>query len=208
LKTLRAKSESAERPIPGAPCGVDVMEAIHQRRAVRSYTGRKLERAMLLALLDAAVRAPSAMNQQPWSFAIVQDRDLLRRIGERAKQLSLAEARPGTPLWEHRSMLEDPNYDVFHGAGTLVVVCAAAGGWHTNEDCCLAAQNLMLAAHGLGLATCPIGFAREALGEPDTRRELGIQADQRVVMPIVVGFPSGHPAATPRREPRILAWRR
>jgi len=194
-------------PARWARCGVDVMDAIYERRAVRAYTDRRVEKERVLALIDAAIQAPSAVNQQPWAFAVVQDPSLLRHISERSKELSLAQVRPGTPLWEHRSMLADPAYDVFYRATTLIVVCSAPGLWPANEDCCLAAQNLMLAAHGLGLGTCPIGFAREALNEPAARAELAIPHDHAVVLPLVVGYPRERPERPPRRPGRILAWK-
>jgi nitroreductase len=188
-------------------CGVDVMDAIYDRRAVRAYSKRKVEVDVVKKLIDAAIHAPSAVNQQPWAFAVVQDAALLQRTSDRAKELTLAHAKPGTPLWEHRSMLEDPAFNVFYDGGTLIVLCAGPGILPANEDVCLAAENLMLAAHGLGLGTCPIGFAREALNEPGAKRELGIPEDHSVVMPILVGYPRERPAPTPRREARILSWK-
>lgn len=188
-------------------CGVDVMEAIYGRRAVRAYTTRGVDADTIHELIDAAIHAPSAVNEQPWAFVVVQDSALLKRISDRAKKLSLVHLKPGTPLWEHRAMLEDPSFNVFYDAGTLIAICAAPGAWPSNEDCCLAGQNLMLAAHGLGLATCPIGFAREALNEPDAKRELGVPADHSVVLPIIVGYPREEPQPTPRRPARILCWK-
>jgi nitroreductase len=195
------------RPIRWTCSGVDAMNAIYERRAVRAYTDGKVEKACVLALIDAAIQAPSALNQQPWAFVVVQERALLRRISERSKQLTLAVLEPGTPLWEHRAMLQDPAFDVFYGGSTLIVICATPGAWAANEDCCLAAQNLMLAAHALNLGTCPIGFARAALNEPGTKAELGIPADHSAVMPILVGHPRERPERPPRREACILAWK-
>jgi nitroreductase len=183
------------------------MEAIYERRAVRAFTPRKVEKERVLELIEAAIQAPSAVNQQPWAFAVVQDAALLGRISERSKQLSLAELRPGTPLWEHRAMLQDPAFDVFYDGTTLILVCARPGIWPANEDCCLAAQNLMLAAHAIGLGTCPIGFARAALNEPQIKIELALPADHSVVMPILVGYPRERPERPPRREACILAWK-
>lgn len=188
-------------------CGMDLFEAIRGRRAVRSYTDRRVEPALVQELLDAAVQAPSAINLQPWAFVVIQDADLLRRISTRAKQLTLAQLQPGTPLAEHRDVLEDPAFNVFYDGGTVIVVIATPGPWPSNEDCCLAAQNLMLAAHGLGLGTCPIGFAREAMNEPATKAELGIPADHSVVMPVLVGYPRERPAPPPRRAAVVLAWK-
>jgi nitroreductase len=187
--------------------GVDVIDAIYDRRAVRAYTPQRVEEDLVRRLINAAIHAPSAVNEQPWAFCVVQDPALLREISDRAKVLSLSRLRPGTPLWAHRSMLQDPDFNVFYDGSTLILVCAGPGEWPTNEDCCLAAQNLMLAAHGLGLGTCPIGFAREALNEFGAKRELGIPEDHTVVLPILVGHPRERPARTPRRPARILSWK-
>ena len=192
----------------GTRCGIDLLDAIHARRAVRAYTSRPVEPDVVRRLLDLAVRAPSAVNAQPWAFVVVQDVALLKRISDRAKVVTLAHAKPGTRVWEHRAMLEDPAFNVFYDATTLIVICAAPAGGQTSEDCCLAGQTLMLAAHGLGLATCPIGFAREALNEAEFRRELAIPADHAAVFPLIVGYAREVPLATERRAPRILAWKR
>jgi nitroreductase len=180
------------------------MQAIYERRAVRAYTARKVEPEVVRRLIDAAIQAPSAMNRQPWAFAVIQDERLLQRISDRSKQLVLAQIEPGMASSEHGGMLQDPAFNVFYDARTLIVVCASPGDWPPNEDCCLAAQNLMLAAHGMGLGTCPIGFARGALNEPAMKHELGIPGDHTVVLPIIVGYVREHPAPTPRRAARIL----
>lgn len=204
MKTGSRAVSTAERV---ERCGVDLMEAIHGRRAVRAYDGRPVSAEDVHVLLDAAVQAPSAMNLQPWAFVVVQRRELLERISERARERTLAELAPDGPWRELRAMLADPGHDVLHGAGTLIAICAQSGPWPANEDCCLAAQNLMLAAYGLGLGSCPIGLARGALNEPALRAEFSIPDDHSVVLPIVVGHPREHPAPTPRRQARLLAWK-
>jgi nitroreductase len=184
------------------------MDAIYQRRSVRQYTIHPVDPADVRTLIDAAIQAPSATNAQPWAFVVIQDAALLRRLSARSKERSLAGLRIGSPLWNHRSILADPAFDIFHGAGTLIVICAQDGtGWPTNEDCCMAGQNLLLAAHGLGLGACPIGFAREALDDPDVKRELGIPDAWTAVMPIVVGYAAETPEPGLRDDPRILCWK-
>jgi nitroreductase len=192
---------------PHVHTGVDVIDAIYDRRAVRSFKHRQVGADSISRLLDAAVQAPSAMNNQPWAFAIVQDLELQKRISDRSKQLVLAAMLPDSPLAELRAELEDPAFHVFYDATTVIVVCARLGDPGHLEDCSLAAQNLMLAAHGIGLATCPIGLAREAMNEPEFRRELGIPDDFTVVLPIALGYPRGRTEAPPRHEPRILGWK-
>jgi nitroreductase len=106
-----------------------------------------------------------------------------------------------------RATLEDPTFDVFYGAPLVVVICARDTGLHPEEDCALAAQNLMLAACSLGLGTCPIGIARDWLGQPEVKRELGIPADRAPVFPIAVGHPLAEPPPVERHPPEVLVWR-
>ena len=205
-------------------CGIDIpavaeetrifmsmLDAIYQRRSVRSYTTEPVDRDTVQRLLDAAVRAPSARNTQPWAFAIVQNAQRLRRYAERTKRLYLAEPPPAalaniprTVLRHFRDLFASPAYDVFHGAGTLVVIYAVAA--EGVPDCYLAAENLMLTACAMGLGTCPIGLARPCLEEPDIRAELGVPAGMVVALPIVVGVPAADSPPVDRHPARVISW--
>jgi len=73
------------------------------------------------------------------------------------------------------------------------------------EDCCLAAENLMLAARDEGLGTCWIGFARPWLDLPSTKHEMGLPAGHHVVAPIVLGYPKAWPESH-GRNPAEIHW--
>ena len=66
----------------------------------------------------------------------------------------------------------------------------------------------MLAATALGFATCPIGFAVQAFGDPEVKLELGIPAEVIAIAPVIVGVPTAVVPATTRREPLILSWKK
>lgn len=184
---------------------MDVLEAIRNRRAVRSYTDAAVEKDTIERLIDLAVRAPSAMNRQPWAFAVVYGRQRLLSLSQQAKAHLLRTISEASPLAEHREALADPAFDIFYGATSLIIVAATSEEDGASEDCALAAQNLMLAAHALELGTCWIGFARPWLNEPKAKAELGIPSHFRPVAPIVIGHPAPVPAnAHPRREPTII----
>jgi nitroreductase len=195
-----------------------VLEAIHGRRAVRSYLPTPIDDATVTALLDAAVQAPTAMHMEPWAFAVIQDRAVLRRLSERAKALLADEAirhrellrAPGLSSSEEHlaRMLADPAFNIFYDAGTLIVICAKPRGSFVTADCWLAGENLMLAAFGQGLGSCVIGFAVPLLNTPEVKRELGIPLDVLAVAPIIVGVPAGTTPAVPRKAPEILCWAR
>ena len=185
---------------------MDVMEAIYKRRSVRTYTDQRVDKMTVEALLKAAINAPSSMNEQPWAFVVIQDSKRLASWSDRIKAYILKRLKPESPLAKYRDMLSSPDYHIFHGAGTLVIICAKSDAHNGKEDCSLAAQNLMLAAYAMGLGTCPIGFARPWLNQASIKRGLSIPADYVPVFPVVVGYPSRDTPPVERRAPEILLW--
>ena len=160
-----------------------------------------------MELLQAAVWAPSAVNQQPWAFLVIRGREKLHEYSERAKAHMLEILPRYLELHQRSDELSGGSYNVFHNAGMLIVILAKPAEHPPSEDCCLAAQNLMLAAHGMGLGTCPIGFVRPWLNLGDVKTELGIPMSYTAVMPIVVGWPAGGTGPASRTEPEIVGWR-
>jgi nitroreductase len=185
------------------------MDAINQRRSVRDYLPGKLDRATIRTLLQAAVRAPTAMHGEPWVFAIVQDTRALERLSDQAKALFAEEAdrlhldRGGHAL----DIFSRPEFNIFYNAGTLIVICGRPIGPFVAADCWLAAQNLMLAAYAKGLGTCVIGSALLALNTPEGKAEAGIPSELSAFAAIIVGVPRGDTLLTTRKEPEIVAWK-
>jgi nitroreductase len=188
---------------------MSVVDAIYNRRSIRSFAPKQLDEATLRTLLAAAVRAPTAIHEEPWAFIIVQDVGLLKRLSDRARTFFLDEIqrlhldRDGHRLDKFKS----PDFNIFYNAGTLMVICSRSTGPFVVADCWLAAENLILAACSLGLGTCVIGSAVSGLNDPDVKAEFGIPADVVAVAPIIVGVPSGETPATTRKEPQVLIWK-
>lgn len=136
---------------------MDIFEALRTRRSIRKYTDEPITDGDLQELLEMAMLAPSAKNEQPWQFVVVRDGD------QRAK---LAKVSPYT----HMAAI----------APLVIVVCGdmreekAPGMWV--QDCSAATQNLLLACTGkqLGAVWCGVypeqdrvATAREILGLPE-----------------------------------------
>lgn len=183
---------------------MDLMDAVYHRRAVRAFKSEAVDRETIRFVIAAAVQAPSAMNRQPWSFVVVEDQPALERCSREAKAHLLKMMPEGGPLGEYRVLLADPGFHLFYHAPALIVICATSAEEGAAEDCCLAAENLMLAAHGAGLGTCWIGFARPWLDLPEGRKELGIPAHYVPVAPIAIGHPKAPAPPVPRRHADIL----
>ena len=75
---------------------MDINAAIQGRRSVREYTAQPVEDTIIRQLIGAAVRAPSAVNLQPWAFVVVRDQTILDRISREAKKHMLATLPPGS----------------------------------------------------------------------------------------------------------------
>ena len=184
---------------------MDLLEAIYTRRAVRHFAATPVDRGAVRKLIDAAVQAPSAVNTQPWHFTVVQDRALLARISREAQQLVLDNPPRGLPSGHIQELLRDPNFDIFYGAPTLVLVSSVTEDHWAVVNCALAAQNLMLAARAEGLGTCWIGFAEAWIGTENGRQALALPASHLPVAPIIVGRPASEPEPIPRRDP-LIHW--
>ena len=182
---------------------MDLKEAIYSRRATREFTAEPVEEKILRELIDAAVQAPSAVNQQPWSFRVVRDKALLGNISREAKAHVLRSTPLGLVSHHFDQILNDQSFDIFYHAPVLIVICSVAEMPWAVEDCALAAENLMLAARAAGLGTCWIGFAQGFLGTPEGKAALKIPPAYKPVAPIIVGHPKLAPAPVPRKEPEI-----
>ena len=182
---------------------MDLHEAIYTRRAVRAFTSETVPEGTLRVLIDAAVQAPSAVNEQAWSFCVVRDRALLSRISDCAKSHMLATTPTGLLSHHFEAILNDAQFDIFYRAPALIVISAPEKSPWRVENCALAAENLMLAACELGLGTCWIGFAQQWLRTPEGRVALDLPAGYEPVAPIIVGHPQAQPATVARKPPDI-----
>jgi nitroreductase len=184
---------------------MELMEAIVTRRATRQYADTPVEHARIEQFINAANLAPSSMNRQPWAFAVLADPERIEDFASRAK-LWLLENLAEHPVDPSLArVLEDPSYSLLHGAPVLVLILATSPGQQAAEDCCLAAENFMLAARDEGLGTCWIGLARPWFNLPALKAELKIPEKYHIVAPIVLGYPKGCPEPH-ERNPVEIHW--
>ena len=184
-----------------------IYEAINGRRSVRNYQQRPVDRALIEKLITQATQAPSSMNSQPWAFVVISDREKLTHYSTQTKSMILGALDDYPVLARYQGLLSQPDFDIFHGAPALMVICAKPEGSQPREDCCMAAQNFMLAAQAEKLGTCWIGFARIYLNQPIIKTELHIPQEYEIAAPLIVGYPATvPPASIPRKEAEILNW--
>jgi nitroreductase/Pyruvate/2-oxoacid:ferredoxin oxidoreductase delta subunit len=218
---------------------------IYQRRSNRLYRKRKLTRELVERVIEAGRFAPSAGNNQPWKFIVVQDPALLEEINQMCKKTLrffsklcvprawLDKTVPGDKaarlrtwqkvlLWilvwfvkgdaDQRAhgglnaVTSDPDYHTFFRAPTVILLLAdrrAIGG--TDLDIGICGQNMVLAAHSLGLGTCYVDLITKALSyDSKFRKKLGITPPFQIVTSLAIGHPLGEiDGIVSREQPRI-----
>ncbi len=184
---------------------MELSEAINGRHSVRDYTTEPVDEETIRRLIADAIQAPSAIDEQPWTFTVIRDQVLLDRASREAKEHMRAVSPAGAQPSHFKSMLDDADFHIFYHAPVLVLISAATEGAWVVADCALAAQNLMLAGYAAGLGSCWIGFAQNYLNTPEGKAAFGLPIAWIPVAPIILGHPKSTTAPVPRRAP-VIHW--
>lgn len=127
----------------------ETIQTILGRRSIRAYKPDQLDRDSLEMILDAGKYAPSAMNQQPWHFTVIQNGSLLEKLETSCKTVFME-----SDIEALRELARRDGFSVFYRAPALVIVTGDSGALAPQYDCTLAMQNMMLAAASLGIGSC------------------------------------------------------
>jgi len=186
-----------------------VFDAIRHRRSVRSYLPRPIPQHILNAIIKAGNMAPTGHNRQPWRFIVVEnqvvkrkllqitlplDREMLKRLKAADPQLyaSIRASAQFTP--------EDP---IFFSAPVILFVIGTGEGTE-RIDCPLVCQNIMLAAHSLGIGSCMVGAGRRGLmDDPEVVKAFELDEEETIYPPIVLGYPRFSPEQPLKKKPKI-----
>ena len=200
---------------------MDVYEALYTTRAMRRVKPDPIPTEVQQRILDAAIRAPSGGNSQGWRFMLVDDRDVMDRLGPLYRgcleklfetiykpQLDAANANPDTPQSEQfMKMYRSARHLGDHFEQYPLLFIAFNQGDPTGGSIFPAIWNAMLAARaeGVGSAlTSVIAFERDAFFEI-----LGVPADEgwRFAGLVTMGYPTGRWGVAPRRPVHEVSYR-
>jgi len=164
---------------------MELMEAIFTRRSIRKYTDQEVQSEMIDEIVNAAMMAPSAGNQQPWHFIVTRDKEKMAKVPD---------------FHPYASMLKN--------APVAIVVCGDPNGkkWPDfwPQDCSAALQNILLAARNLGLGSVWAGVypledrmagMRKLFGIPDSIYPFAI---------VPIGWPVAGFKAAERYNPALV----
>lgn len=231
VKNKNAKTKLLEKEF------TETERVILSRRSVRLYSKKQVPEFMVKRILEAGRFAPSAGNSQPWKFVVLRDPNLINDITKtviklcKVIKLTLeyrSTHRPGfswlRPIskifirlrhndlhwvpFEAATLIAEGKLGLWHGAPTVIFVFKDVRGVSDPSlDCGIAAQNMVLTAHSMGLGTCYVGFAKLAFDYTyKWRKYFKIKYPYKFATSIAVGWPIANPDGMISRQTHAIDW--
>lgn len=170
-----------------------VLESIMTRSSVRSYTSQVVEDEKIEKMLKAAMAAPTAGNKQPWEFVVINEREILDALPDVATGMKMA---PKAPL--------------------AIAVCGVPAQSFPNvpeywvQDCSAATENILLAAHAMGLGAVWCGAYPDGGSgrEAKITELLNLPEGVKALSVIIIGYPDSEPTVKDKWKPEKVRYNR
>jgi nitroreductase/Fe-S-cluster-containing hydrogenase component 2 len=210
----------------------EVERVIFRRRSNRIFKKNPVPQEMIERILEAGRYGPSAGNNQPIRYIVISDTALIEQIEEGVlrvlKRLSKGYREGGLlvrsllhlyglrnpqdmdirPIYALNALMrEGSRLALFHHAPCVILMLSDQRGVGDYKlDCGIAAQNIVLAAHSLGLGTCYVGFIKPINMIGGLKKKLGIEYPYQVVTSIALGYPRVKQDKEVIRERTPITW--
>jgi nitroreductase len=188
---------------------MSLLDGINSLRSVRKFKPSPIPEDKLKIVLESASKAASGSNTQPWEFVVVRDPKVKARLKEPMLRTWLARLAGSTGMSPGMREVYDEATEMLRNTEKVPVIiycCVDLNRVGKSEEVRYASiypavQNLMLAAHALGLATClTVHGSTSTRGEPEVKKILGIPERVKIACLVYLGYPAvrlGHPKRKP-----------
>ena len=182
----------------------DVLQIIKSRRSTRAFLPEQIKETELQAILEAGIYAPSATNQQPWHFTVIQKKDLIDRLSNGFKEL--AKSSDNDYL---KNVGNNANFHVFYSAPTVILLSGDENKQSAAVDCAAAVQNMLIEAESLDIGSCWVGFIAyllNSVGSEAYLKELGIPEGFKQIHSVALGYKRFESAKAPQRKQDVINY--
>ncbi|MGL5725420.1 nitroreductase family protein [Cetobacterium sp.] len=182
----------------------EVIKNILERRSCRIFKEEKIEKELLKEIVKAGAFAPSAMNQQPWHFTVISNKDLLDQLSFDAKEIVKTH-----DLEYLRNYANNEKFHIFYNAPTIILVSHKEDAYEPKVDCAAATENILLAAQSLGIGSCWVEFV-SCLFEKETpiakkyMEKLGIPNGYKAIHAVALGYSKLETIPTPKHKENTI----
>jgi Nitroreductase len=147
----------------------EILKTIKNRRSVRSYSPEQIKQKDLDLIIEAGIYAPTAHNDQPWHFTIIQNEEKIHYISDKSKELM---AKSETEWMKNMGL--NPKVNITYEAPTLIIVSGNKNALSPKTDCSAAIQNMLIAAESLNIGSVWLGLVTFFFKLEDEMKKLGI----------------------------------
>ncbi|MGB9683590.1 MAG: nitroreductase family protein [Candidatus Bathyarchaeales archaeon] len=176
----------------------ETIEVIKRRRSIRRFKPEQIRDSDLQEILECALLAPNARNQQKWHFTVIQNEEVLNKMASIMKENML-----NSGSFARSAKNSIPEFNPFGNAPTVVLITADKTTRFAEIDCALAAENILIAAESLGLGSyimTSTEFLFTTEKGKELKKELGVPEGYEHVCVIALGYKDENPPAKPRRK--------
>jgi nitroreductase len=198
----------------------EFIKMIKERRSVRRFTKDSVDKEVIHEIIQAGRYAPSAENSQPWKFIVITNTKEIQQLSRRIKvelqnlikrrwiaRFSIKELKDEDTLRFLYAVSSTEEDTIFFHAPVLLFIITKNRLMY-DESCACCAQNMMLAAHSLGIGSCWIGFASVLGLSQDMLKNIGVPEGYHISAALVFGHPQGKPkrASIRKIESDVINW--
>ncbi len=160
----------------------ETLEVIKKRRSIHKFLSKQIDDNVLQNILEAAIYAPTGRNQQPWHFTVIQNQELVNFMGRKTKEIM---SKSKEDWIAERG--KDKNFNIFHGAPTVIIVSGKKDAYSPLTDCSAAIQNMLLAAESLNLGSCWVGLVSHFFSDKEEVAKLNIPENYQPYYAVCLG---------------------
>ena len=178
-----------------------IIKNIKERRSIRNFEEKKIDKETIKEIIQAGKYAPSAKDDQPWKFIVITKKEYIQELSIQIKRelKKLLKLR----FFKKFKIKELKNIEIlkfifvvafsktdmiFFNAPILILILTEKNLFY-DESCACCAQNMMLAAHSIGIGSCWIGFASVLGLNKKIMKKIGIPERHHISAAIVLGYP-------------------
>ena len=171
---------------------MDIIECIQTRRSIRKFTDEPIPPETIRYLLSLGTKAPTASNEQPWGFVLIDNSSEIDRLSETVRVDLLEQINNFPYLQRYERWFHNPNFHFFYHSSNLILIYGNTKSHFYIHDCSMAAENIMLAAHSMGIGTCWIGFAQFTMNTKDFKDLYFVPDEYQLVSVLTLGYKKDH----------------
>jgi nitroreductase len=177
----------------------ETLESIKNRRSIRKFEDKELTKQQIEEIIESGRLAPSARNDQNWKFIAVTNKELIKEMSDYVVNIVIDNPKYSF-VKERKAIIDDP---ILYSAPAVIFIVAEEDDKWSTINCSLAAENMMIYAHSIGIGSCFIGMARFVNENQELVEKLKVPQGCVIQATLVFGYADEKPEFKERNKDNV-----